>query len=634
VKKKVAASVLTASMLFTLTPQVNAASFAALYVGEGNDVAVTTFRSMMSARYWTEEVFKTGALGAPSANYPYHYHFTNGSDNAGYQAANDSDLVFIAGHGQRNATIEVWWNGVKQPNEYVGVDTLLKNVTLTGTDGSTLTQYAPPWEVGAGWISSTANESRWNKAPEWVILGACSQLDKLNEYYSSSESSYPGYTPAVLNFSTDNGAAKAWARTMLGSPHRVHQILGYFKGAPGGDIMSDKIEKFIEQTTVNGVMTLDAWELANESILGNSNWAALTHWDNRYDYLHNATADTSPNSVYYIDYYRQDVADSNDNYAGRTLDGRGGSYETVASIEKGFFQKFFGYFKQGYYDFIMYAKDTISGKPVYASIDKKYLSPSNHEYKANAKLPETTDMERIISKSISNEDKFVSKQFKGIQPNIETDIDGGNVKVYRDGGRTLKVFDSGAIVYESGRPLNERKASLSKDEAIEAAKQFVQENDILPTDAEVAKVYVTSKTRLNLNSNQDDPTENIQYKILFRKGYNGKKVEGNNGEFISVTLDENGVRRYQRDVNEIQGSKVNISKDKLISAEQAINNFVKEADKLISLPDETSEITNVELSYYSTSYKSNKRVIKPAWRVSVADQTFFVDAINGIVLTD
>lgn len=631
--KKVIVVPTIALMLFSATP-AKAASFAGLYVGDSDDIAVSTFKDMMIARGWSQEVYKTGEIGASQSDYPYHYHFTNGPNDSHQDAANEADLVFIAGHGQRNATIEVWWNGQQQPDQYVGADTGVNPVYLYHPTYP-VTHYAPSWEVGVDWINYPyTNESRWNSNVEWVILGACSQLDKYHEYYPSDESQYPGETPTV--YLTTNGAAKAWGRTLIGTPNRAHQILGYYRGAPGGTTMRDRIQTFIQEATNNQVMTLDSWELANEPYFGlNYHWAALTHWGNRLDYLHGissgATADTSTSQPYYIDYYRCDIADSSDNYAGRILDGRGGGYETISSSN--LFCNLIAYLRPKLEGITNYAKQMVTGKPVYAAGDKLF-TPTHKKYVLKTTVPERIDMENLQTIPNANETKLVESLFGETRAREEKDNKDNNVKVYKDGKRKLTVWPTGAVAYDNGEVLSSDKLNFNKEEAVEKAKQFINNNDLVSAELKVDRIYETTKTRLNLESTDDDSSAVVQYKVVFRRSLNNVKVEGNAAEVVSVTIDNKGIRRYERYLNDLRSNGTTSKKESLITGDQALNSFIKNADGLLDIPGDAI-ISDLKLVHFASAYNSQEAKTVPAWRITVdGDQVFYADAISGELLCE
>lgn len=132
-------------------------SFSALYVGDTDDIAVEAFRDYMLGTGWIQEVYKSGHVDpgeTPDATkYPYHYHFTNGRNNDGIEAANDSDFIFIGGHGLRNAQFEIFWNKVPQFDKFIGADTHVNTLTFRNKDNLNLsiTQLSPPFEVGIEW---------------------------------------------------------------------------------------------------------------------------------------------------------------------------------------------------------------------------------------------------------------------------------------------------------------------------------------------------------------------------------------------------------------------------------------------------------------------------------------------------
>lgn len=456
-------------------------------------------------------------------------------------------------------------------------------------------------------------------------------MDKYNEDYTGlSESGYeiPGKVPAV--FSTNNGAAKTWARTLLGTPNMAHMILGYHQIAPGAVASKPIVNRFYTNMFTYQTTVLDAWYVANDTFGASSNWAAVTHNANRNDYMPGIKTGVTPNTrtadPYYIDYYRSDSTNAG-HLAGRILDGRGGGYEEVSNINS-FFQSLLGFIRQ---------KITIISKQFRKNEQPKEnkedtIISKGTEYRIQVDIPDIKSLENFEYSSGVKNDKFINSLFNGINATNEKDEKQNNIKLYKKGTSILKVWPTGAINYHREQKVADNKISYSPEQALRTARDFIVNNDDVPYKMYVDSVHEVTKTKLDLNSNSDEPPEVLEYKITLRKSINGVPVEGNEAEKISVTVDNNGVKGYSRHMGSYipQGSE--ISESSMIQGKNALNIVINNAEEIGDLPEKVN-VTNMALVYYAGTYYNNLKFLKPSWKITLNNSiNCYVDAVSGKIL--
>ena len=206
-------------------------------------------------------------------------------DNSNYyvpaQAIKDigrySDVVYLNGHGGFYANLWVM-DSNKITCEY-----------LCAEDSVDTEDSVPKVGIGAQWKdgSTTKTTSYWNQKTKWAILAQCDQLN----FYDRGDVEYEtGMQPAEL-----------WAKTLLGDGNRMHGILGYYNGAPGGSTHYNRLENFLIHTSKDNNMTLiEAWKMVNSPLIASSNWATIYHSANVSDKFSSFTSTTANGSEYTI----------------------------------------------------------------------------------------------------------------------------------------------------------------------------------------------------------------------------------------------------------------------------------------------------------------------------------------------
>lgn len=194
----------------------------------------------------------------------------------------NSEVVYINSHGGQATNIKVYDNDLIL-RSYLCAD---ETITIPAND-----DIAPKVAIGAQFKSgsSTKTTSYWNNGTKWVILAPCSQLDHNGAGLGNH---WNGLT-----------SAETWARTMLGDGKRIHGYVGFYDGAPGGDIHLSKLDNFFNFCMYNNYTIVDAWAMAHTSLIGSCGWAAIYHSANtndRFQSMSAATANGSPYEIYYV----------------------------------------------------------------------------------------------------------------------------------------------------------------------------------------------------------------------------------------------------------------------------------------------------------------------------------------------
>lgn len=154
---------------------------------------------------------------------------------------------------------------------------------LGGTDYITYDDLGANFKSG----SNTKTDSIFNKKTKWVIISACSQLDK-------------------------NGSALEWAKLCLGDGQRLHGVLSYYSDAPGDEKFNQILSRVFSDQSANSNTLINSWATKNyySTTLFNyeQNWAIVYHDSNAADRLNSMTTTTTNGSSYTIKRKAKDQA--------------------------------------------------------------------------------------------------------------------------------------------------------------------------------------------------------------------------------------------------------------------------------------------------------------------------------------
>lgn len=184
--------------------------------------------------------------------------------------------------------------------------------------------------------------------------------------------------------------------------------------------------------------------------------------------------------------------------------------------------------------------------------------------------------------------------------------------VYEGRNRRLTVYENGVIVYEDLAAISRPKAGglpaeFGRDEAVEAACQFWQENTGLPSDSALDTV-VPDEAR-------------GAYGVSFLQQFQGIPLFGSRRY---VLLNREGIQMAVASWFDVIGFRREAAP--IITAAEALRAVCRErSDAAVSLV-----VRGISLGYYSEAYNAQRWEAAPAWRFSLEDgSNLYVNAYTG-----
>ncbi|MEW6772109.1 MAG: DUF6345 domain-containing protein [Bacillota bacterium] len=513
------------------------------YIGTGSDSdALAAKTKLSSSPYsWTINHYKSSknAGSEPSA-----YDLYNNSDY--------SDLVYISGHGydDPNARLPLY----KADGSFI---------TWLYVDDNDAGSY--PY-IGAKWVTEPlTTTSRWNGDLEWAVIAACNQLN--------------------LNAETDP-SAKEWARVMLGSPCRMHSIMGYTGLAPGDGVDTTITNEFFDYANANnGYTILNAWKTANNNHY--ANWAAIYHYANKNDHFHGQGTvydDTDPSSDPDIRYLKV-----------------GGTEQTLYALTS--------LAQTGHR--VLHSKHAI--------IDVKARIPEAPSELPPLLLQEPAVNPYEIARHFLGEDRFNRSKV--------TCQEDGRVW-YQVDGSNLEIFPTGGISYHDGE-LEFTNVAFDQSAVVEKAKQFLVGKGQDVGELVVKSVRPLIETKLDLTGSGNDTSRVIAYQVEFQRVINGLALA--NGDVVRIILDNGGIKDYWNGLRSVRGTG---QPEKLIPVEKAFEELEANLDRAFQMSDK-AEISEISLVYYVSNMAKLQSVVHPAWAFKLQEGTYaYVDAFTGKILLD
>ncbi|MBE0417769.1 MAG: hypothetical protein IBX63_08380 [Coriobacteriia bacterium] len=559
----------------------------------GDDSDARAFDLAFGESGWIREQFKN-CTSTNSANHVRWYNFCDGANSSMVQAADDSDILYVSGHGLPYALLPIYFY---PNNEY----------PLNGFDDSispdTACANASPNEVGFAWTTGVGvNESAWDTDLEWVVFAACSQLDV-----------YP------RNTYRDNSNAKCWARTLLGSPNRAHAIMGYAGTAPGFTDTAIAWEfakcAFTEQRSV-----LDSWRTANSRKDSSVNWAYVAHYANRSDRLHRVgagpTADTAANSTYRIDY----------------LSKQEGSWKCILSSYQ---PEVIGQSKSVGVGLFAWLSSMIGERFAFASDtplpDK--VRKGDVQFRTGSALigRKRTLPQKTARLSGGNLRSFMTGSER---QSLET-TDG--LRAIRSERYGLNGFEScssmpnGVQEYCSERGLGLTPLDFDESGAVKRARAYLEERGELPADAVLAQVNKVVTTRFDFESDAPEVFEPVEYEVRFLQQVGDAVIDGNDAG-LTVYLDNAGVREVRKKWFEV--TETHQAAGEPISHAAALDSALDAAVWSLDLPPDVA-VEVMDLVYYPHSSSDGSLHLLPAWRMGFENGgAVHVDAVRNVPIRE
>lgn len=557
----------------------------------GNPSDAGVFNWWFGESGWIQEQFKNATSPTASAR-PLHGNFLHGNSGGMVEAADDSDIVYISGHGYPNAELPIFAYPTNDDSgpcvDSISPDTLCANTS--------------PNEVGFAWTGGIGvNESAWDTDVEWVIMAACDQLDVHN-----------------TNVYGNNSAAKCWARTLLGSPSRAHSIMGYDGASPTltDAAIADEFARcaFNEERSV-----LDSWRTANTREDSDRNWAYVAHEANRSDRLHGVgvgpTADTPANSEYTIHYLSKTT----------------GSWQCILDDD--------GAEQIGQSDtpgarLVAWVCRLLLGEPAFALSERL---PDAIEVQGTVFKTDTTRVgaeKRLAPQIASRLEGDLRGLMGGVKRTTVFDRDeGSSVRSERyglNGFESYSLSGSGASEYRSERGLGTDPLVFSEAEAVGRARDFLSERGALPSDAVLSRVDAVVTTKLDLESDTPEVLKPVEYEVTFAQQVGDAVIDGN-GAGIVVYVDGMGVREVYKKWFETTFLSPEVAV--AFSPVSALEAAAQAAVDALDVPAVIG-VKRMDLVYYPNDTSSGTALV-PAWRVEFEDgSSVYVEASSNTALRE
>lgn len=372
-----------------------------------------------------------------------------------------------------------------------------------------------------------------------------------------------------LNYDASNptsSAAYKWAKALLGDGNRMHGVLSYYEGAPAGNLAKDVMDDFLAEQWTEVFNMVESWQWAHPQ---KANWAAVFHSANKNDKLFSLpwTANTSKYSTPTIYLYR---SDHNFDYEDAEI------FSTNAS-------------------------------PTYRSVNNKTLSfKSKSDFKATQTL-------KMIPTTITTHQQEAVRSMLNPQTEDFYQISGGS-KI-RFSSQSIKLTNDDASM------------SMSKTEAVSAAKQYLLNMNLLSNEDEYITV-VSSAERLlfDMEDGTTSAPETVNYMVSFYQTYNGIPIVNADGPAIRMTLCKDGISIFEYQWQTITPDKQMENNPVLLSGENAISKYCDEW-----IPQCQISQDNMSVCYQQVYVVENGHS-KPAYMFETDNDTILIDAVSGEIM--
>lgn len=195
---------------------------------------------------------------------------------------------------------------------------------------------------------------------------------------------------------------------------------------------------------------------------------------------------------------------------------------------------------------------------------------------------------------------------------------------YNNGLKNMKIFDSGAIIYQDLSKNNSRTV-LSMEQNMQKAYEFVMSNGGIPAG------YKTTEMDEIIYTDMETGQEKISaYSITWEKEIEGNKVRGNSGDAINVIIKNGQVVHYYRMCRVAKES--SSTRRDLLSWEKAIEKGQYDILRNVKMIGNI-QVLDVSPVMHSPAYYEVETTYKPAYELVLSDgSTLYISAENGKVL--
>lgn len=462
-----------------------------------------------------------------------------------------------------------------------------------------------------------------------MILAACEQLDIDFHTATSPDPARPDMTAAFSSSSPTDSAAKTWARTLLGTPNRAHSIMGYDGFSPPHPVDNDIANEFITCALSEGRTVLDSWRTANTRVDPARNWAYVSHYANRADYLHGvqtgATPDTAVNSSYRIDFLSKKRTDSGAGW-GSILSNQ--TAEVIARHDST--RKPFGWLRTLLAPtFAFAATPDLPSRVQHASVTltvEPGLEPLATQIPALRVSQNPSSLDRLLQGDTRDSSDSATRY--GPNPDritLQTERIGPN------GTEGCSTLASGLQEYHSERGLSVEPVGYDRREAVRRATAFLKKNGLLTPDLVAAETQAIMHTTFDFDSTAPEVLVPVEYEVRFAQRVPDGFIDGANAGVV-VCLDDLGVREVYSRTFDLTEAKIASSPVVPIAPVQALNAAVRSRAVTDSAPGTARTASRMHIVYHPKADSTGVTLI-PAWRVELDDgQTVYVDADSGTLL--
>ena len=248
--------------------------------------------------------------------------------------------------------------------------------------------------------------------------------------------------------------------------------------------------------------------------------------------------------------------------------------------------------------------------PQYAGEINPNIKVKTNKKKINIKNKEEATY--IYESDYTIEDKEIKKLCKtfGLDNKKGNRNEDDKSYIYEEDDVRLKIYDNGTYLYEINK-YGEDMVTVSDKEAIEIAKKFLKNNNLLPEDFEYCGI-----SRDIVQGGEDNKEVEVAKIIYFSRFINGEQVDGNSQVYVMLINDGEINQVYSSFIKNQKKKKVN--DNYFIDVNKDIANLVASSN-FLDIDESADEISveNIEIEYWEDSSPySEDNYIQPIYRIT------------------
>jgi|GEM_PF-6030376 len=195
---------------------------------------------------------------------------------------------------------------------------------------------------------------------------------------------------------------------------------------------------------------------------------------------------------------------------------------------------------------------------------------------------------------------------------------------YKNGLKNMKVFDSGALIYQDLSTKTKRTV-LSMEQNMQKAYEFVLDNGGIPAG------YKTTQMEDISYIDMETGKEKVwAHTITWEKELGGYEIRGNSGDAINVIIKNGQIVHYYRMCRVAKES--SLDRKELLSWDKAIKVAQDEIQRAVKTTGNI-KIVDVKNVMHSPAYYDIQTTYRPAYELTLSDgSNLYISAENGSVL--